>query len=90
MLRIIEKIAETITKWVGSISSLFVHTIIFAIVMTSSLFGSTFSDREIFLTNFVSIEAIYLAILIQMTVNKQLIQERHIDKDIDSLLQTKS
>jgi peptidoglycan hydrolase CwlO-like protein len=68
----IEKIAFKIIQWIGSVSSLIIHTILF----TSGFllyFSNIFDKNTILLiiTLIVSLEAIYLSIFIQMSVNSQ-------------------
>lgn len=93
------KIAETATKSVGSITSLLLHSIVFLLAFSLPLFGVSTEKMLLVLTTFLSIEAIYLAILIQMTVNKntadiEVIQEdvgeiqediEEIEKDVDEI-----
>lgn len=94
-----ERLAFLATKYIGSIPSLILHTIFFVGIFSLSLFGFTFENILLILTTVVSLEAIYLSIFIQMTVNKQgeIIQEvsedvediseemEEISKDIDEL-----
>ncbi len=94
-----EKLAFLATKYIGSIPSLILHTFFFVGIFSLSLIGFTFENILLILTTVVSLEAIYLSIFIQMTVNKQgeIIQEvsedvediseemEEISKDIDEL-----
>ncbi|MCW1888659.1 MAG: DUF1003 domain-containing protein [Candidatus Moranbacteria bacterium] len=94
-----ERLAFLATKYIGSIPSLILHTLFFVGIFSLSLFGFTFENILLILTTVVSLEAIYLSIFIQMTVNKQgeIIQEvsedvediseemEEISKDIDEL-----
>lgn len=67
----LEKIAENITLWVGSIPSLIIHTIIFIVAFALPLFGILEFDKMLLiLTTVLSLEAIYLSIFIQLSVNK--------------------
>jgi len=66
----IEKRARSITNWVGSPASIIVHTIVFVVAFLLSAIGIIPFDRMLLvLTTIVSLEAIYLAIFIQMSVN---------------------
>lgn len=68
---VLEKVAENITWWVGSIPSLIVHTIIFIISFMLPVFGVVDFDKMLlFLTTVLSLEAIYLSIFIQLSVNR--------------------
>jgi uncharacterized membrane protein len=66
----LEKFSMNATKWVGSIESLIVHTIIFILAFMLVIFGIPYDDVLLVVTTIVSLEAIYLAIFIQMTVNR--------------------
>lgn len=68
----IEKTALTITRAVGSPPSIIVHSLFFLGAFAIAFFGFVDFDRMLLvLTTIVSLEAIYLAIFIQMTINYQ-------------------
>jgi len=70
-LTVLEKIANGIIWWVGSIPSLIFHTVFFIVSFALPIFGIVeFEHMLLVLTTIVSLEAIYLAIFIQMSVNK--------------------
>jgi len=78
-------VAIRITKWIGSPTSIFSHTIFFIICF---LLGSIFHEFDrmlLFLTTVVSLEAIYLAILIQLTVNINTENLAKVGEDIDEI-----
>jgi len=96
----LEKTADKATRWIGSTSSLVVHTIFFVIAFILPFTGAlSFQEMLLILTTIVSLEAIYLAIFIQMSVNKnsqdiEIIQEdvgeiqediEEIEEDIDEI-----
>lgn len=88
----LEKTADKATRWIGSTKSLIVHTIIFAAAFSLPLFGVGFDRVLLVLTTILSLEAIYLAIFIQMSVNKntkdiEIIQEdvEEIQEDVDEI-----
>ena len=89
----LEKIADKATKWIGSISSLVLHSIFFIIAFALPAAGViSFEKMLLVLTTVVSLEAIYLAIFIQMSVNKnsqdiEIIQEDvgEIQEDIEDI-----
>lgn len=67
----IEKIAIRMTRFVGSTTSLVLHSIFFALCFMSVVFfGISFEKMLLVLTTIVSLEAIYLSIFIQMSVNR--------------------
>lgn len=82
---LLEKVSHGATRWIGSIESLIVHTILFASVMSLPLFGISFDTVLLVLTTIVSLEAIYLAIFIQMTVNRNTTQLHEVGKDIEEI-----
>ena len=70
-LSVLEKIANGIMWWVGSIQSLVAHTIFFIISFALPMLHIVEWDHMLLvLTTVLSLEAIYLAIFIQMSVNK--------------------
>jgi hypothetical protein len=89
----LEKIADKATRWIGSTKSLIVHTVVFVLSFIIPFSGIvTFEQMLLILTTLLSLEAIYLAIFIQMSVNKnsqdiEIIQEDvgEIQEDIDEI-----
>ncbi|VAW32754.1 hypothetical protein MNBD_CPR01-170 [hydrothermal vent metagenome] len=72
--------------WIGSISSIVVHTIIFIFFFALSLFGiMSWQLMLLVLTTTVSLEAIYLAIFIQLTVNRNARELQEVSEDIDEI-----
>lgn len=79
-------IIERFTTWVGSLSSLVVHTLVFAGFFIAVLLGVlSLESMLLILTTIVSLEAIYLAIFIQMTVNQNTKSLREVEFDIDEI-----
>jgi low affinity Fe/Cu permease len=79
-------LVEKITEWVGSTPSLVVHTILFIVSFALSVDGILSWNRMLLiLTTVVSLEAIYLAIFIQMTVNRQAAELAEVGEDIDEI-----
>jgi len=77
--------AHTATNWIGSIQSLVVHTILFAVSFSLVLFGFAFEQILLVVTTVVSLEAIYLAIFIQMAINQQTQNIEAAVEDIDEI-----
>ena len=73
------------TNWVGSTSSLVVHTILFAGSFALYFFGVQIDTILLVLTTVVSLEAIYLAIFIQITVNRNTQSLEEVEEDIDEI-----
>jgi methyl-accepting chemotaxis protein len=82
----IERTALKITRWVGSPASIVVHTLVFA-----GSFGAVVTDiidfdrMLLILTTVVSLEAIYLAIFIQMTINLQAADIAEVQEDVEEM-----
>lgn len=77
---------ELLTLWVGSLTSIAVHTLVFAIAFFLGLFHAIAWDTILLvLTTVVSLEAIYLAIFIQMTVNHNAQSLRAVEEDVDEI-----
>lgn len=67
---IIERVSFVLTQKIGTPASLLLHTVFFVAMFLLPLFGVDFDKMMLLLTTIVSLEAIYLALFIQMTVNK--------------------
>jgi len=85
-IEFLEKIANGITWWIGSIPSLIAHTLFFTISFLLPALGIVEFDKMLLiLTTVVSLEAIYLAIFIQMSVNKSHEKIEDIQEDIEEI-----
>ena len=85
-LSVLEKIANGIIWWVGSIQSLVFHTIFFIICFALPIFNVVeFEHMLLVLTTIVSLEAIYLAIFIQMSVNKSSEHIEDLKEDVNEI-----
>ncbi len=79
-------LALAFTKWVGSLQSLAVHTVFFAGSFLAVIFGFLqFEQMLLILTTIVSLEAIYLAIFIQMTINLQSEHIQEVSADVEEI-----
>jgi len=82
----IETGASSITKWIGSTASVLLHTVLFVASFVIPYLGLvTFERMLLFLTTIVSLEAIYLSIFIQMSINKNNQNIEIIQEDIEEL-----
>ena len=70
------------TAWIGSVSSLVVHTGFFLASFISILLGAKAESVMLILTTVVSLEAIYLAIFIQISVNRNTLDIADIQDDV--------
>lgn len=68
---LLDTLTNKATTWIGSTSSLVLHTIFFIVIFVLVLFGLSLDTVLLVLTTVVSLEAIYLAIFIQRSVNQQ-------------------
>jgi len=80
-----EKISATMTKWIGTPTSVVVHTIFFIGIFILRQFGVPLEEILLILTTVVSLEAIYLAIFIQMTINRQEAKLHEVREDIEEI-----
>lgn len=81
----LDVITHRLTQWIGSTSSLIIHTTIFAGVIIAPIFGFSVERVLLILTTVVSLEAIYLAILIQYTVNRHTETLEEVVEDIEEV-----
>lgn len=76
---------EKISRSVGSVASLYIHTLFFAISFLLIFIGVPADRILLILTTVVSLEAIYLAIFIQMSVNKNTKSLEEVEEDLDEI-----
>jgi peptidoglycan hydrolase CwlO-like protein len=81
----IEQGADKVTKWIGSAGSLVVHTLLFSMCFVSIILGADFDRVMLVLTTVVSLEAIYLSIFIQMTINRHTKELEEVSEDIEEI-----
>lgn len=82
----VETFFERLTSWIGSIPSLLAHTVAFASAFLVALLGYAPWDMVLLVvTTVVSLEAIYLAIFIQMTVNRQARELHDVSEDVEEI-----
>ncbi|HEY1041376.1 MAG TPA: hypothetical protein VGE63_01485 [Candidatus Paceibacterota bacterium] len=85
LLKKIEEISQKSTRFIGSSISLLLHTIIFVTFMVLILLGFDTNKVLLILTTIVSLEAIYLSIFIQMSVNRAEEQLTTVSEDISEV-----
>ena len=81
----LEKFSIKLTQWVGTPISILVHTLVFAGAIALNLFGVDLGLILLMLTTIVSLEAIYLAIFIQMTVNRSAQHLESVREDVEDI-----
>ena len=80
-----EKIAVKVTEWIGTTQSIIVHTIVFAAALSMAFLGFNGDQVLLVLTTLVSLEAIYLSVFIQMTVNRNTKSLEEVEEDIEEI-----
>ncbi|MDO8481528.1 MAG: hypothetical protein Q7S75_00385 [bacterium] len=84
--RHIRDTALALTRWVGSPISIILHSLLFIIAFFLAFLGIIPFDRMLlFLTTIVSLEAIYLSIFIQMTINYTTESIEEVGQDIEEI-----
>lgn len=79
-------IPDFLITWIGSTSSMILHTTLFALFFLSHwLFGWSLDSILLVLTTIVSLEAIYLAIFIQRAVNQQAVRLEDVEETLDDV-----
>jgi low affinity Fe/Cu permease len=77
---------ETFVAWIGSVPSLIFHSILFICFFILTLVGPFPQTTVLLVWNtLVSLEAIYLAIFIQFTVNRNTKSLQEVESDIDEI-----
>lgn len=80
------KVTDGLMWWIGSIPSLIIHSIIFISAFLLPLFGLVAFDKMLLvLTTVLSLEAIYLAIFIQMSVNRSQEHIEDLKEDVNEI-----
>lgn len=73
------------TRVVGSTASVVLHTVFFAVCFMLPFFGIPIDRVLLVLTTVVSLEAIYLALFIQMSVNRTAQSLEEVEEDIEEI-----
>ncbi len=81
----LEKISFKLTEWIGTPISLIIHTLLFFGIFSLRRFGVTTDYILLVLTTAVSLEAIYLSIFIQMSVNRATESLEEVGEDIEDI-----
>ena len=81
----LERLAERTARAIGSVPSLVAHSVFFVGIFSLLFFGFSFDQVLLLLTTVVSLEAIYLAIFIQMTVNRHSENIEEVREDIEDI-----
>ncbi len=80
-----EDLAIRATYWIGTPASIIIHTILFAISFALYFIGVPLDEILLVVTTLVSLEAIYLALFIQLSVNKNTKSLEEVEEDIEEI-----
>ncbi len=80
-----QNLSFRMTRWIGSSQSVFLHTVFFIAIFSLRFLGFSLDDILLILTTLVSLEAIYLAIFIQMTINQHGEDLEEVSEDIEEI-----
>ena len=80
-------LSTRVINWIGTTQSVVFHTVVFITFFLLGLFGISFEIILLILTTLVSLEAIYLGIFIQMSVNRQNQRLVDVEKDVEHILE---
>lgn len=84
--RQLRRTALRFTRWIGSPTSIVLHTVLFIVSFLLPFLGLVGIDRMLLvLTTIVSLEAIYLSLFIQMTVNLTTQAVEDISEDVEEI-----
>jgi len=81
----LEEASLCIRDWIGTPYSLIVHSLLFLGIFSLKFLGFGVDEILLILTTAVSLEAIYLAIFIQMTVNRQAESLKAVEEDVEDI-----
>lgn len=84
-ISLLDESSQKLTHWIGTPQSILVHTALFVGIFVLIMFGVAFDKILLILTTAVSLEAIYLSIFIQMTVNRTTMSLAGVERDIDDI-----
>ncbi len=84
-MKITEILSNKIPQWMGTSNSIIIHTLLFAGIFLLKFVGLSVEQIMLILTTIVSLEAIYLSLFIQMTVNKHSENLQDVGQDIDEI-----
>lgn len=82
---LLERLALKAPRYIGSPLSLVLHSLFFVGIFGLQRFGFEFDQIMLILTTVVSLEAIYLSIFIQMTINHQSQKLAQVSEDVEDI-----
>lgn len=81
----LEKVSFKIISWIGTPYSVIFHTLLFIAFPCLAFLGFSLQYVLIIFTTWLSLEAIYLSIFIQMTVNRNTESLEEVEEDIEDI-----
>lgn len=81
----LENLSIALTHLVGTPESVLLHTVLFIAIFGLYFFGLSIDKILLILTTAVSLEAIYLSLFIQLTVNRTTSSLRAVEEDIEDI-----
>jgi uncharacterized protein YoxC len=81
----LESLAIKVTEAIGTPLSIIIHSALFAIAFLFYFAGVKFNTILLVLTTIVSLEAIYLSLFIQLSVNKNTQSLEEVEEDIEEI-----
>ena len=81
----LEILAIKLTEAIGTPLSIIIHSALFVIAFLFYFFGVSFDKILLVLTTIVSLEAIYLSLFIQLSVNKNTQSLEDVEEDIEEI-----
>ena len=81
----LEDLAIKATFWIETPASIIVHTILFIVAFALYFVGVPLDEILLAVTTIVSLEAIYLALFIQLSVNKNTQSLEEVEEDIEEI-----
>lgn len=84
-MNVLEKLSFKITTSIGTPMSVIIHTVIFGAFFSLVFFGIGLDLVLLIMTTLLSIEAIYLALFIQITVNRNTKSLEEVEEDIEEI-----
>ncbi len=81
----LENVAIRMTEWIGTPDSILVHSVLFVLAFTVYFFGVPLETVLLVLTTIVSLEAIYLSLFIQLSVNHTKESIEDVEEDIGEI-----
>ena len=81
----LERVALRATRWIGSTNSILIHTAFFVSCFVLFFWGVAIDKILLVVTTLVSLEAIYLSIFIQMSMNRQARRLTAVARDVEEI-----